>query len=132
MNSSCIILYADDICLFASSPFCLQKLLNVCDDFSKSNLIFNHLKTVYIDFTYERFNLYIHDYHFSGCTLKHEKNVKYLGYLFDVKLYDMISKEMRKLYIRYNSLLRTFGSCSVQTKKEIFRSFCTVLYSNFC
>ena len=50
--------------------------------------------------------------------------------MFDDNLYDNndILKEMRKLYIRSNSLLRTFGNCSVQIKKELFRSFCTAFY----
>ena len=30
-------------------------------------------KNVYIVFTPKRFNFYISDMHFSGCTLKHEK-----------------------------------------------------------
>ena len=37
IDNSCInhLIYADDMCLFAPTSFCLQKLLDVCNVFSK-------------------------------------------------------------------------------------------------
>ena len=40
------VMYADDICLMAPSPAALQKLINVCYDFSVQNtLLFNSSKS---------------------------------------------------------------------------------------
>ena len=40
------VMYADDICLMAPSPAALQKLINICYDFSlQNNLTFNSLKS---------------------------------------------------------------------------------------
>ena len=39
-------MYADDICLMAPSPAALQKLINICYDFSlQNNLTFNSSKS---------------------------------------------------------------------------------------
>ena len=39
-------MYADDICLMAPSPAALQKLINICYDFSlQDNLTFNSSKS---------------------------------------------------------------------------------------
>ena len=40
------VMYADDICLMAPSPAALQKLINICYDFSlQNNLTFNSSKS---------------------------------------------------------------------------------------
>ena len=40
------VMYADDICLMALSPAALQKLINICYDFSiQNNLSFNSTKS---------------------------------------------------------------------------------------
>ena len=45
------VMYADDICLLAHSALGLQKLLDVCYNFSQYNdIVFNSLKSVYIVF----------------------------------------------------------------------------------
>ena len=42
-------MYADDICLLVPSAVGLQKLLEMCYDFSQDNvIIFNSLKSVYM------------------------------------------------------------------------------------
>ena len=45
------VMYADDICLLAPSALGLQKLLEMCYDFSQdNNIIFNSLKSLYVVF----------------------------------------------------------------------------------
>ena len=43
------VMYADDICLMASSAIALPKMLNLCYEFSQSNdIIFNPISTIYV------------------------------------------------------------------------------------
>ena len=52
-------MYADDICLLAPSALGLQKLLEMCYDFSQDNdIIFNSLKSVYVVFRPIRYKLF--------------------------------------------------------------------------
>ena len=53
MFESCMnhVMYADDICLMASSAIGLQKMLDVCFDFSlRNNIMFNPVKSVCVTF----------------------------------------------------------------------------------
>ena len=52
-------MYADDICLLAPSALGLQKLLDLCYNFSQCNdIVFYFLKSVYIVFRPERYKLF--------------------------------------------------------------------------
>ena len=52
-------MYADDICLLAPSALGLQKLLDVCYNFSQCNdIVFNSLKSVYMVFRSKRYKLF--------------------------------------------------------------------------
>ena len=68
----------------------------------------------------------------SGATLKYVHNFRYLGlgHILDDKLQDDtdVRREIRKMFIRCNILLRRFGKCSVQVKVRLFKSFCLCLY----
>ena len=39
-----------------------------------------------------------------------------------------ISKQIRTLYTRSNKLLQMFSYCTIDVKKELFRSYCSYLY----
>ena len=53
------VMYADDICLMAPSAIALQKMLNLCYEFSQSNdIIFNPIKSQCMVFKPNRFKLY--------------------------------------------------------------------------
>ena len=52
-------MYADDICLLASRALGIQKLLEMCYDFSQDNdIIFTSLKYVYVVFKPKRYKLF--------------------------------------------------------------------------
>ena len=57
--------------------------------------------------------------------------VKYLGHIFTDKLLDDedILRQRRYLYMRGNILKRKFYLCSIATKVEIFKSYCTQMYT---
>ena len=62
--------------------------------------------------------------------MKFIKKSKYLGFTFsDSKSDDCIMlRQMRLLYVKSNTLLRTFGDCSTDVKITLFQSYCTALY----
>ena len=55
------VMYAEDICLLAPSALGLQKLLEMCYDFSQDNdIIFNSLKSVYVVFRPKIYNYFVY------------------------------------------------------------------------
>ena len=60
----------------------------------------------------------------------HVHETKYLGYFLSEDKSDdaEISKQIRTLYIRSNTLLRMFSYCTIDVKKELFRTYCSSLY----
>ena len=68
------VMYADDICLLAPSALGLQKLLEMCYDFSQHNdIIFNSLKSVYVVFRPKKCKLF-----FPPLYLHEEKTMSHL------------------------------------------------------
>ena len=125
------VMYADDICLLAPSALWLQKLLDMCYDFSQNNdIILNSLKCVYLVFRPKRYKLFCPHVYLHKEKLFRIHETKYLGYfLSEDKIDDAeISKQIRTLYIRSNKLLRRFSYCTIDVKKELFRTYCSSLY----
>jgi len=55
---------------------------------------------------------------------------RYLGHIItdDFKDDADITREIRSLFHHTNMLIRRFGQCSVDVKRELFRSYCLCLY----
>ena len=87
------------------------------------------MKSVYVVFRPKRYHLfcppvYLHEENL--CRIHETKNV---GYFLSEDQSDVeISKQIRTLYIRSNKLLRMFSYCTIDVKKEVFRSYCSSLY----
>ena len=77
------IMYADDICVMASTTIALQKWLDMCFEYSIANdLIFNPVKSVCIIFEPCLFKLYCATVSIATEPLKYVNTVKYLGFIF--------------------------------------------------
>ena len=65
--------------------------------------------------------------------LKYVAESKYLGFSFcDSKQDDNdILRQMRTVYAKSNTLLRTFSHCSTDVKVTLLPSYCTALYCPF-
>ena len=85
INEQCMnhITYADDICVMASTAIVLQKLLDVCFEYSIANkLLFNPVKSVCIVLNPCYFKLYCPIVSIRTEPLTYVNTVKYLGFVF--------------------------------------------------
>ena len=125
------VMYADDICLMAPSAIGLQKMLDVCFDFSlRNDIMFNPVKSVCVTFKPKNSKLSCPSVRLDSNTLAYISQTKYLGFMFNTNAQDDedMLRQMRTLYIRSNKLLRTFHYCSTDVKLELFKSYCTSFY----
>ena len=75
-------MYADDICLLAPIALGLQKLLDVCYNFSQCNdIVFDSLKSVYIVLRPKRYKLLCLTVSLHLDRLNCILETKYLGYI---------------------------------------------------
>ena len=103
INEQCMnhIMYADDVCVMAPTAIALQKLLDVCFEYSIANdLLFNPVKSVCIVFKPCRFKLYCPTVSIGTERLTYVNTVKYLGFVFceNKKDDEDMLKQMRSLY----------------------------------
>ena len=109
-------MYVDDICLMAPSAIALQKILNLCYEFSQSNdNIFNPIKSQCMVFKPNQFKLYL-----NGITIDYVEKTKYLGYMFTNDKQDNVEmlRQLRLLYMRLNKIIRMFYFCTIDVKLE--------------
>ena len=126
------VMYADDICLMAPSAIGLQKMLDVCFDFSlRNDIIFNKIvKSVCVTFKPKNSKLFCPSVRLDSNILEYISQTKYLGFMLNTNAQDDegMLRQMRTLYIRSNKLLRTFHYCSTDVKLELFKNYCTSFY----
>ena len=131
-----ITFYADDLVLICPSLNGLQKLVDICSEFSTSHeIVFNSKKTVCMSFLpsslkFARpFKLLL-----QGQRLSFKSDCKYLGvFLCDDRTDDLdLNRQLRSFYVRCNYLMRNFNSCSQEVKCLLFNTFCGNFYSGHC
>ena len=128
------VLYADDICLLAPSASAMQSLLDVCYEYGTDNdILFNPIKSVCTVFKPKAYKRFTPTVFIGDDALKFTKEAKYLGFTFnDSKCDDSdMLRQMRLLYAKSNTLLRTFSHCSSDVKVTLFQSYCTALCCAF-
>ena len=95
------VMYADDICLMVPSAIALQKMLNLCYEFSQSNdIILNPIKSQCMAFKQNRFKLYCPAVYLNGNIIDYVEKTKYLGYMFTNDKQDNIEmlRQLRLLH----------------------------------
>ena len=106
------VMYADDICLMSPSPAALQKLINICYDFSvQNNLIFNSSKSFCKVFKPRLYKLSCPTFYMNNGKLDYTDSIKYLSFPFssDKKDDNDMLRQMRILYTKSKRLLRFCG-----------------------
>ena len=126
-------MYADDLAIVSPSSAGFQQLLNVCSEYGvQYDVKYNPKKSVaMICRTKEDQKLNFPDFYLSGQILSVCKTCKYLGHIIDDKLEDDsdMLRQRRILYVQANMLLRKFHFCSNEVKVNLFRAYCTPLYT---
>ena len=133
--------YADDIVLVSPAIPGLRKLIAECELFAhERDINFNPSKSKAISF-YSNSIVKLEPPTLTLCGLKLDfvDSFRYLGVNLCSNLSDSedIIMKLRSLYATGNSLIRNFGQCSIDVKRQLFISycsqfFCSALWSNFC
>ena len=119
---------------YKPSPAALQKLIDICYDFSVQNdLSFNSSKSYCMVFKPKSYKLSCPRLYMDNQLLKYTDDLKYLGFTFssDQKDDKDLLRQLRLLYTKSNRLLRLFYHCSTDVKIALFRSYCTCFYCPF-
>ena len=107
------VFYADDLCIMSAAPSGLQKLIDICFEYSLHNsLTFNSTKSVCIVFKPKRFKLHCPTMTLNSVPMEYVTDVKYLGFMFTSDSKDDVDmqKQLRTFYARSNTILRQFGA----------------------
>lgn len=124
--------YADDAIVLAPTPGALQKLIDVCQEFSFENeMLYNIKKRRCIAFVpswYGAINL--PKLSLGNNTLKWVDSESYLGAVVSSNLSDGhdIGRQTRAIYARGNNLLCKFRNCSNNIKLPLFNTYCYSCY----
>ena len=116
-----IIMYADDIVLFAPSAKCLQRIIDVSYTYGCDNdIIFNSAKSQLVFFDTLKYG-HMKDILLGQNALSVTKSYTYLGQIITDNLCDEpdIKAKVGCLYGRSNILLRKFYFCSERVKNRI-------------
>ena len=82
--------------------------------------------------TAEMRNLCVPNFNLSGACLSTSEGLKYLGHFILPSLEDDkdIARQTRKVFAQGNVILRRFHMCSAEVKLNLFRSFCSPMYTS--
>lgn len=126
-------MYADDLALISPSSAGFQHLLNICSDYGvEFDVKYNAKKSVVlICRTKGDKDLCFPLFYLSGQELSVCSKTKYLGHIITDQVLDDddMYRQRRKLYAQANMLCRKFHWCSEHVKYNLFRSYCTPLYT---
>jgi len=131
----CAIMCADDSVLIAPSISILQHMILECQEYAETcDIVFNAKKTVYM--CIKSRNIYmpkVPSLFLNDQLVDLVDSHKYLGVTMTSDRQDHmdISRSIRTLYIRGNSLISNFKHCSDDVKVQLFKSYCTRILLSF-
>ncbi len=134
ISNTCVnhLMYADDSVLIAPSISILQHMILECQEYAETcDILFNVKKTVYM--CVKSRNIYmpkVPSLFLNDQLVDLVDSHKYLGVTMTSDRQDHmdISRSIRTLYIRGNSLISNFKHCSDDVKVQLFKSYCTSIY----
>ena len=125
--------YADDLCIFSPSSRGLQQLLDICFDVGAGlDIIFNETKCKIMIFKSKSYRkCIVPRFRMGQNVLKVCTTYKYLGHFISNSRSDKfdIARQCRSIYAKGNSLVRTFYRCSDLVKVNLFKSYCSSMYT---
>lgn len=129
INNLC---YADDMVLISPSAQGLQKLINTCTDYANAHdVIYNETKTQCMSILPNQLRG-VNDpvITLGNHTLDFVNEFPYLGHIITRNQKDSVDIEhrRRKLCALGNMITRRFAFCNLDTKIQLFKSFCYSIY----
>ena len=108
----------------------MQKLLNICDQYSNDHdLIYNSKKTMCMCFTPKSCKSYECKLSLNQESLTYVREARYLGVVIQLSGPNKdVHRQMRKYYAGINTLIRRFYACSYDVKCYLFRSYISNMY----
>ena len=109
-------------------------MFDICYDYRDYNdILFNPIKSICTIFKPKAYQLYLPPVFIGSVALKYVAESKYLGDCFCESNQDAndILRQMRTVYAKSNTLLRTFSHCLTDVKVTSFQSYYTALYCLF-
>ena len=126
-------MFADDLTILSPCSSGFQQLLNICSNYGIDfDIKYNAKKSmVLICRTKDDMELRFPAFYLSGQTMCVSKSTKYLGHIITATLEDDedMSRQRRMLYVQANMLVRKFHHCTTDVKVNLFRAYCTPLYT---
>ena len=118
------------MCLLSFSTAGMQKLLNICDQYSNDHdLIYNSKKTMCMCFTPKSCKSHECKLSLNQESLSYVREARYLGVVIQSSGTDKdVHRQMRKYYAGINTLIRRFYACSYDVKCFLFRSYISNMY----
>ena len=117
--------------LLSPTPFGLQKMLNICENYAlEHDILFNSKKTVCMTMLPRKLRgMTFSTVSLCGRALSFVNEYRYLGYQIsdDFSRADdsELRQQYRSLYCRANSLIRKFSMCTYPVKKYLYNKYCT-------
>ena len=128
------LVYADDTVLLAPDPAALQKLIDHCVSFARSNDIHYNLKKTKCMYLRprEHKDLYFPKLFLNDTVVKVVSSEKYLGAFIvdDFSDDEDFCRQMKGIYARGNILIKNFKHCSSDIKTLLFKTYCTGFYGS--
>jgi len=127
------LMYADDLVIFCPYSAGLQNMLKICSEYGvQFDVKFNNKKThIMVVKAKDDRKMSLPQFYLSGELLNVCSEVKYLGHICTDDLSDDkdIARQCRKLYAQGNTLVRQFHMCTSDVQVNLFRTYCTPLYT---
>ena len=109
----------------------MQQLLNICKEYaSEHKLLYNKSKSFALCFKQSALKVGSPSFFFlDQMKIPTVVQCRYLGITISVKNSDLdIKRQMRKIYVNVNLLIRKFSKCSVGVKCFLLKTYCCSLY----
>ncbi len=121
--------YADDIILLAPTKYGMDKMINICEQFSNQyNLQFNGSKSKHIFFSRLNSDSKVL-FKLDGSNIIGVKTDKHLGHLIGLNsMHESVESSIKELYSNVNVLLKQFNYVSPDIKYSLFKTFCMSVY----
>ena len=127
------LMYADDLVIMSPSSAGFQELLNVCTDYGFNfDVKYNAKKSVVmVCRTRNDKDLCFLSFYLAGQEMSVCAKYKYLGHFITEQMNDDddMFRQRRTLYAQANMLRKKFLCCSNDVKINLFRTYCTPLYT---